>query len=124
VNVDEFMDVLVNIQLMAPHMNVWQIHQAFFKPVCPRAFYDSVLDRILSAESSVSEYKGAIGSLSEKQTRESLLGFDIPYSQLIEAFDIVRSAKNEFKRMEDEEAAAKIKNSPKGKSSRKILGDT
>lgn len=125
---DGFMDALAVIQAQAPHLNIWQIHQTFFKTVCPRAFFDSVMDRLLAAEATVVEYKGAVGSLTEQETRENLLGFDIPYDDLISAFEIVRSAKNEFKRMEHEEAEARINKGTatkgSGRAPRKVTGDS
>ena len=63
----------------------------------------------MSAESAVEQYKGAIGLLSAGRTREELLGFRISYRDLLSAFDIVRAVKNEFKRMDIEEAEAKSK---------------
>jgi len=130
VDLDGFMDTLAQIQNRAPHLNIWQIHQMYFKNVCPRAFFDHVMDRLLTAESTTVEYKGAIGSLADQSTREHLLGFDIPYEHLIEAFEVIRSAKNEFKRMEHEEAMARTssdtgssKSKSRSRRPRKVTGD-
>lgn len=110
-----------------PHVNIWELHQTHFKNICVRAFYDEILDSILTLESSVKEYKGAIGDLSDSQIREKLLGFDMPYDNLIECFDIIRSAQNTFKRMEAEEAEAKMNRETSSKPHRpprRIMGDS
>jgi hypothetical protein len=103
---DDFIGLLLHLQVRLPQMNVWQIHSTYFKRVCPRAFYDDVMDALMAGESAAAEYKGAMGPLSTGSTREQLLGFPISYRDLISAFDIIRAVKNEFKRMDMEEAEA------------------
>jgi hypothetical protein len=107
-SVDEFIDEFARLQVRVPHLNAWELHQMYFKNVCPRAFFDQVMDRLLGAEISAAEYKGALGALSDPEVREQLLGFHIDYEDLVSAFDVIRYAKNSFKRMEMEEAERKF----------------
>jgi len=116
-DIDEFIDEFAKLQRRIPHLNAWELHQTYFKNVCPRAFFDVVIDSLLSAEVTASEYKGALGPLSDPDVREQLLGFYIDYSDMITAFDIIRYAKNAYKRMEIEEAERKQDRQNSGRGS-------
>ena len=96
VDLDGFLEILESLEKYFPDKSSYEIHQLFFKEVCLTATIDEVAFSLIEAESTVSEYKGAIGSLGDEDLRYDLLGFGISYSDLLSAFRIIRSANNGY----------------------------
>jgi len=95
---------LWNLQLALPEYSAYQIMTTTFKPVCIEAFVDEVAEKLIEAESEVTQYHV---NINDPEIRSQVLGFDIELTDLLEAFAIVRGTKNMYERNAMEEAQRK-----------------
>lgn len=96
---DGFLQVLWDLSEALPHYSAFQILQSYFREVCPTAFADEVMASLISAQTSVSEYKIDI---SNESLRFEILGFNMSLRDTLEAFDIITSARNAYERYDME----------------------
>ena len=93
-----FLDILWSLNHKLPDKSSFELWELFFDDICLTAFADMVMFAIIEAESTISEYKGAIGSLYNEENRKSILGFYMEYEDFLEALSIVRRAKRDYER--------------------------
>ena len=104
--VDEegFFNVLWDISNKVNGKSSFEIYLLFFDEVCLTAFSDEVMASIIEAESTATEYKGAVGSLLDEDVRFGLLGFHMEYQELLDSFNIIRRAKMDYERYRSDKA--------------------
>ena len=98
-----FIDILIGMSEKIHGKSLFELYLLWFDEVCLTAFADNVMFGIIEAESTASEYKGAVGGLDSEEVRFGLLGFSMEYEDLIEVFNIVRRSKSDYERYRTEQ---------------------
>lgn len=101
---------LWGLQSALPEYSAYQIMVTTFKYICIEAFVDEVAEKLIEAESEVTQYHV---NINDPDIRQQLLGFDIELTDLLEAFSIVRGTKNMYERNAMEEAQRKAEDRAK-----------
>lgn len=101
---EEFFNILLQLSANMTDKSTFELHQLFFEEVCLTAFADDVMFSLIEVEGTASEYKGALGDLTEESTRFDLLGFAMDYRELMDCFSVIRSAKKDYERWRFEQS--------------------
>lgn len=96
---DDFLNILDGLLVQIPELAAWEVKQAFFPTVCPTSLADPVIHILVSVESACSEYKYDV---MDAEIRGELLGFQMSASDTAEAFEIIRGAKADFRRHQEQ----------------------
>jgi hypothetical protein len=96
-----FLGVLYDAERVLPEFSTYQIATMFYKRVCVEAFADPIAQRLIEAESEVSDYSIDI---NDPDVRTQALGFYMKLPDLIEAFGCIRGTKFAYEKWEYEEA--------------------